>query len=97
MTLKEVYLLKSKLGIASILFLIATLFLKVSGLIRDMIIAFYFGDSYIADAYLAAFIIPNMIILFFITGMKNALVPSYIQSLTDNNGRNHLGQVFKGT
>ncbi|MFB4167175.1 murein biosynthesis integral membrane protein MurJ [Virgibacillus sp. JSM 102003] len=95
--MKEVFNLKSKLGLASILFLFATIILKMSGLVRDMVIAYYFGDSYIADAYLAAFIIPNMIILFLTTGMKNALVPSYIQNLEENRGSEHLGQVFNGT
>ncbi|SEH44160.1 putative peptidoglycan lipid II flippase [Halobacillus karajensis] len=89
--------MKSKLGLASILFIGATLLLKVSGLIRDMVIAYYFGDSYVADAYLAAFIIPNMLILFMTNGMKNALVPSYIQSVEENRGKTYLGQVFKGT
>ncbi|ASF40775.1 murein biosynthesis integral membrane protein MurJ [Halobacillus halophilus] len=89
--------MKSKLGLASILFIGATLLLKVSGLIRDMVIAYYFGDSYVADAYLAAFIIPNMLILFMTNGMKNALVPTYIQSLEKNRGKTYLGQVFKGT
>lgn len=89
--------MRSKLGIASILFFIATIFLKVSGLIRDMVIAFYFGDSYVADAYLAAFIIPNMIILFFTTGMKNAFVPSYIDSLQQGREKQHLNQIFKSS
>ncbi|WP_281974562.1 murein biosynthesis integral membrane protein MurJ [Halobacillus litoralis] len=89
--------MKSRLGLASILFIGATLLLKVSGLIRDMVIAYYFGDSYVADAYLAAFIIPNMLILFMTNGMKNALVPSYIESVEENNGKRYLGQVFKGT
>lgn len=94
---KEVNIVKSKLGLASILFIGATLLLKVSGLIRDMVVAYYFGDSYVADAYLAAFIIPNMLILFMQNGMKNALVPSYIDAVEENRGRSHLGQVFKGT
>ncbi|MEC3884086.1 murein biosynthesis integral membrane protein MurJ [Halobacillus litoralis] len=89
--------MKSKLGLASILFIGATLILKVSGLLRDMVIAYYFGDSYIADAYLAAFIIPNMLILFMQNGMKNALVPSYIDAKDEKRGKSHLGQVFKGT
>lgn len=62
-----------------------------------MVIAFYFGDSYVADAYLAAFIIPNMIILFFTTGMKNAFVPSYIEALHKQREREHLNQVFKSS
>ncbi|WP_234028501.1 murein biosynthesis integral membrane protein MurJ [Lentibacillus sp. Marseille-P4043] len=94
---KEVLRLKSKLGLASVLFIGASLLLKISGLIRDMVIAYYFGDSYVADAYLAAFIIPNMFILFMTTGMKNAFVPSYIESLEKQRGNYHLAQVFKGT
>ncbi|UOQ45699.1 murein biosynthesis integral membrane protein MurJ [Halobacillus salinarum] len=89
--------MKSNLGLASVLFLLATLLLKISGMVRDIVIAYYFGDSYIADAYLAAFIIPNMIILFFTTGMKNALVPSYIEAMTNKREHHHLNQVFSGT
>ncbi|HEU5140661.1 MAG TPA: murein biosynthesis integral membrane protein MurJ [Bacillales bacterium] len=89
--------MKSKLGLASLLFIGATLLLKISGLLRDMVIAYFFGDSYEAGAYLAAFVIPNMFILFMMTGMKNALVPSYIEAVQKERGRYHLGQVFKGT
>ncbi|GAA0436660.1 murein biosynthesis integral membrane protein MurJ [Lentibacillus halophilus] len=89
--------MKSKLGLASVLFIGASLLLKVSGLIRDMVIAYYFGDSFVADAYLAAFIIPNMFILFMRNGMKNAFVPSYIDALDKQRGDWHLGQIFKGT
>lgn len=86
-----------KLALTSILFVIASLFLKVSGLLRDMIIAFYFGDSYQAIAYFAAFTLPNVFILFFATGMKNAFVPSYIHALADGNGHHHFSQIIRGT
>ncbi|MFC0525293.1 murein biosynthesis integral membrane protein MurJ [Pontibacillus salicampi] len=95
--MSEVFGLKSKLGLASILFLLATLLLKISGLVRDMVIAFYFGGSLESDAFWAAFIIPNMIILFFTTGMKNALVPSYIQAIENKRHEYHLNHVFTGT
>ncbi|WP_252312081.1 hypothetical protein [Sinobaca sp. H24] len=72
--------MKRNLGIASLLLIGVTFILKVSGLLRDMTIAFYFGDSYLADAYIAAFIIPNMLFLFMTNGMKNALVPSYVDA-----------------
>lgn len=81
----------------SILFLAATILLKLSSMVRDMIIAYYFGDSYITDAYLAAFVIPNMLILFMITGMKNAFVPSYIESLSFKKEKQHLTDILKGT
>ncbi|MGD7043312.1 murein biosynthesis integral membrane protein MurJ [Jeotgalibacillus proteolyticus] len=89
--------MKSKLGIASLLFIIASIFLKVSGLLRDMVLAFYFGDSVEAGAYIAAFTIANTVILFLNTGMKNALVPSYIRAAEQGNGKYHLSQVLKGT
>ncbi|KHF39597.1 murein biosynthesis integral membrane protein MurJ [Halalkalibacter okhensis] len=85
------------LKVASILFFGATLLLKVSSMIRDMIIAYYFGDTYVTDAYLAAFIIPNMIILFMTTGMKNTFVPSYIEALTEQREKQHLTHILKGT
>lgn len=86
-----------KLAITSILFVIATLFLKISGLMRDIVIAFYFGDSYQAMAYFAAFTLPNMFILFFTTGMKNAFVPSFIHANAANQGHHHFSQIVRGT
>ncbi|MCP8617492.1 murein biosynthesis integral membrane protein MurJ [Salirhabdus salicampi] len=89
--------MKKTVAFSSLLFIVVTLILKLSGLLRDIVIAYYFGDSYVADAYLAAFIIPNLFILFFTTGMKNALVPSYIEAIEQQRGQEHLGHVFKGT
>lgn len=87
----------SKVGFLSIVFIGLTFLLKVSGLIRDMVMAYFFGAGYQAAAYLAAFVIPNMFILFMVTGMKNALVPSYIEASQMKRGKEHLGQVLKGT
>lgn len=67
----------SKLRVASILFLLSTFFLKFSSMLRDIAIAHLFGDSYVVDAYIAAMTIPNAIILFMLTGMKDAFLPSY--------------------
>lgn len=89
--------MSKNIRIAGLLLIIATFGLKVSSMVRDMVIAYYFGDSYVTDAYLAAFVIPNMIILFMMTGMKNAFVPSYIEALEENRGKHHLSYVFKGT
>lgn len=86
-----------KLAITGILFVIASLFLKVSGLLRDMVIAYQFGDSYQSAAYFAAFTLPNMFILFFTTGMKNAFVPSFIHANADGKGHHHFSQVIRGT
>jgi putative peptidoglycan lipid II flippase len=87
----------SKLKVASIIFLISTLFLKFSSMLRDLVIAHYFGASYIVDAYNAAMIIPNAFILFMLTGMKDAFVPSYIKFENAGKGKEHLTNIVKGT
>ncbi|WP_117168444.1 murein biosynthesis integral membrane protein MurJ [Paraliobacillus sediminis] len=89
--------MKGKIAITSIIFILATLVLKITGLLRDIVVAYYFGDSYQADAYLAAFIIPNMLFLFLTTGMKNAFVPQYIESLEQNRSRKLFNQIWKAT
>src|SRR5699024_7394519 len=80
-----------------ILLLISTIFLKVTGLLRDMLIANFFGDSYMADAYLAAFIVPNMLILFMQNGMKNAFVPSFYLKKQQNKETFFFNNLLKGT
>ena len=89
--------MKKNLTISGLLLIIATLILKFSGLLRDMVLAYYFGDSNEASAYLVAFILPNIFILFFATGMKNSFVPSYILAAKNNNAQYHFSQVLRVT
>jgi putative peptidoglycan lipid II flippase len=87
----------SKLKIASILFLLSTFFLKFSSMLRDLVIAALFGDSYEAGAYIAAMTIPNALILFMLTGMKDAFLPSYYKYNRLGKGFSHLTNIVKGT
>ncbi len=87
----------SKLRIASILFLVSTIFLKFSSMFRDLVIAGLFGTSYQADAYIAAMTIPNAIVLFMLTGMKEAFLPSYYKYNRLGKGFSHLTNIIKGT
>lgn len=87
----------SKLKVASILFLISTFFLKFSSMLRDLVVAALFGDSYQADAYIAAMTIPNALVLFLLTGMKDAFLPSYYKFDAIGKGEQHLTNVVKGT
>ncbi|MBX0316836.1 murein biosynthesis integral membrane protein MurJ [Planococcus glaciei] len=87
----------SKLKVASILFLLSTFILKFSSMIRDLIIAGLFGDSYQADAYIAAMTIPNALVLFLLTGMKDAFLPSYYKFHALGRGDEHLTNIVKGT
>ncbi|QBP41761.1 murein biosynthesis integral membrane protein MurJ [Paenisporosarcina antarctica] len=92
-----VNLLKRNLTISGLLLILATLILKFSGLLRDMVLAYYFGDSNEASAYLVAFILPNIFILFFATGMKNSFVPSYILATINNKSEHHFSQIMRVT
>lgn len=66
-------------------------------MLRDVTIGYYFGSSAITDAYFAAMTIPTAIILFMLTGMKGAFLPSYYKYEKDNKGFSHLTNVVKGT
>lgn len=67
----------NKFKLASVFLILSTFVLKFSSMIRDLVIAGLFGDSYHADAYIAAMAIPNAFVLFLLTGMKDAFLPSY--------------------
>ena len=85
------------LKLTSALLLVSTLFLKFSSMIRDLVISGLYGDSYQADAYFAAMTIPNAIILFMLTGMKDAFLPSYYKYESLGKGFSHLTNIVKGT
>ncbi|MBM7648402.1 putative peptidoglycan lipid II flippase [Bacillus ectoiniformans] len=87
----------SKLKIASLLLLVSTVFLKFSSMIREMVIAGLFGKSYEADVYFVAMTIPNALVLFLLTGMKEAFLPSYYKFEREGKGFSHLTNIVKGT
>lgn len=66
-------------------------------MIRDVVIANLFADSYRADVYFAAMTIPNAFVLFLLTGMKDAFLPSYYKYSGLGKGDQHLTNIIKGT
>jgi putative peptidoglycan lipid II flippase len=69
-------------------FLVATgiLLSRVAGLIRDRVFAHYFGNSDAADAFRAAFRIPNLLQNLFGEGVLSAsFIPVYARLLASNN------------
>lgn len=66
-------------------------------MIRDLLISHFFGNSYMADAYFAAMTIPNAIVLFMLTGMKDSFLPSYYKYEKKGEGFTHLTNIVKGT
>lgn len=87
----------SKLKISVILLLLSTLILKFSSMIRDLVISGLYGDSYMADAYFASMTIPNTIILFLLTGLKDAFLPSYYKFDVLGKGFSHQTNIIKST
>jgi putative peptidoglycan lipid II flippase len=61
---------------------IYTLLSRILGLIRDMVIAFFFGSGMVADAFLVAFRIPNLLRRLFAEGsLTVAFIPIFTELL----------------
>ncbi len=57
---------------------LATLVSRVLGLLRDQVQAYFFGAGMVADAFLAAFRIPNLLRDLFAEGaLSSAFVPTF--------------------
>lgn len=63
----------------------ATAFSRLTGLVREQIVAFYFGASLAADAFFTAFRIPNLLRDLFAEGaLSSAFVPVFKERLVKN-------------
>jgi len=79
---------RKKIFSATFLVIIATLFSKISGLVRDQIMAGYFGISYETDAFTWAYFIPNLFrVLFAESIIIAAFIPVYTSYLKNNDSR----------
>ncbi|MFE1242850.1 murein biosynthesis integral membrane protein MurJ [Fictibacillus sp. NPDC058756] len=61
----------------AIILMICTLFTKIIGFGRDVVLSYYYGISYISDAYLVSIIIPTTIVAFIATGLTTTFIPMY--------------------
>ncbi len=71
--------------------------IKFAAVIKDVVIAYYFGDSYQADAFLTAFVIVNIFILFFTNGMRNVFIPNYMKAKLNNKQLEFTRSLLTGT
>jgi len=85
--IQEDYLLSRKrIFSATVIVIIATFLSKISGLVRDQVMAGYFGLSYDTDAYTWAFFIPNLFkVLFADSLIVAAFIPVYTTYLKEKN------------
>ena len=60
-----------------------TLLSRILGLVRDMVLAYFFGSKMAADAFFVAFRIPNLLRRFFAEGsLTIAFIPVFTETLT---------------
>ncbi len=71
---------------------VATLVSRVFGYVRDMVLASFFGAGMAADAFIAAFRIPNLLRRLFGEGsLSIAFVPVFTQTLVKHGRENAMG------
>ena len=56
---------------------ILTFTAKIAGFLRDLVLSYFYGASYIADAYIIATTIPMVIFSFLGTGIETSLIPVF--------------------
>lgn len=61
----------------TIILIILTIFAKCSGFLREIALSYFYGVSYISDAYLISTTIPSVIISFIGIGINTGFIPIY--------------------
>lgn len=67
-----------------------TLFAKILGLIRDIILSSIFGASKISDAYFISLIVPSVLFGFIVSGITTSFIPIYSQIIGHNKTKDKI-------
>lgn len=71
---------RSKITAATLVMASATFLSRIAGLVRDVVVARFFGAGFVSDAFFMAFTIPNLLRRFFGEGaLTAAFVPIYTE------------------
>ena len=74
-----------------------TLISKVLGFLREVFLSFYYGASYITDAYLVALTIPGVLFAFFTTAISVSFIPIFSKISENIEERNNfVNNLFSG-
>jgi putative peptidoglycan lipid II flippase len=74
---------KEQIAKAAVIILFGTIIGKIAGFIREILIAKYFGASFVTDAFFVAYNIPMLLIFMVVSGgVYSALVPIFTKYLT---------------
>lgn len=86
---------KREIGKASLIMAFMTLLSRVLGLVRNQLLGHYFGAGLAADAFVAAFRIPNALRRLFGEGaLTPALVATFTRALKTGDGKAYLQEAF---
>lgn len=90
----------------ALLLIFITLTAKVLGLVKDMVLSYFYGASAITDAYMIAITIPGVVFSFIVMGLKLGYIPMHFKILErdgpstaldfTNNLINHLILISTG-
>jgi putative peptidoglycan lipid II flippase len=69
----------------AIYIVIITIFSRFLGFGRELTIAYYYGASYISDAYIVSLIIPTVIFGIIGTGVMSGIIPIYLRIMEEEN------------
>lgn len=69
--------MKKKLGQSTVLLMVIIIFSKLLGMLREVVLAKYFGTSNISDAYLIAISIPTLLFYFIGHALNTAYLPMF--------------------
>lgn len=72
-------LLKQGIFAATVIMVIATLFSRLLGFVRETVIAYYFGATAATDAYLVAHIFPTLLSSLAVGAIASALIPVFTE------------------
>lgn len=61
----------------AILLMVASIISKIIGFLREIVLAYFYGASYVSDAYLIAITIPGTIFAFIGAGLATGYIPLY--------------------
>jgi putative peptidoglycan lipid II flippase len=80
---------------AAMIVAIGTAFVKVMGVVKELVVAWKFGTSDDLDAFLIALTTPGFIITVVASSFNAALIPTYIR-VREQEGRNAAQKLFAG-
>lgn len=70
---------KNNLSNVAVVMFIMLLLSKILGLLRDVLLAYRFGTSYINDAYTVAIAVSNILFAIFVSGFSESYIPFFVR------------------